>query len=302
VSRVGGQIGSDGDLDWYTFNVDLQQIQSIPNVSANNAASFPFVFDIDYADGLVRSDTTLAVYRQQGDQAVLMYVGRESNLQDDRAAITQQDLLDNGSFSEYDPFIGPVYLPEGNGVTYYTAVMSNQRLPNELGGTFLSNPTQPNLRLEPINSVTRIVEDHIGSSGYMSGMSPVLPETDIFDISSSVSVGLHVQPLTLRDVRMYLSQSNSERNGQLRIAVPLISTRSGNLGPTTDLQDIHMRTDGTLWGYAGNDTDNDDTNHNVSNTAGTLQRLDAGTGAVIGTGTNDAIRGPQPPATIANFG
>ncbi|MCH5376810.1 MAG: pre-peptidase C-terminal domain-containing protein, partial [Planctomycetes bacterium] len=96
VSSVAGNLSSAGDVDWYTFNVDLQQIQSIAGVSASNSSAWPFVFDLDYADGLVRTNSTVAVYRQVADQVQLVYVGRESNVEDDRATIQQQDLLDNG--------------------------------------------------------------------------------------------------------------------------------------------------------------------------------------------------------------
>ena len=64
-----------------------------------------------------------------------------------------------------DPYIGPVEMPQG---TYFVSVSSNARIPSQL----LNNP---DVRLEPVNTVTRVAEDHIGSSGGSTAADPQVP-------------------------------------------------------------------------------------------------------------------------------
>ena len=101
-------------------------------------------------------------------------IARDSNIEDDQPAAGQgadTDDLSRGSVGKLDPFIGSVQMPAGivpanSSRTYYIAVCSNAQLPTAMNATFTANPAQPLIRLEPVDSVQRIAEDHIGFSGY----------------------------------------------------------------------------------------------------------------------------------------
>lgn len=160
---VAGALSGNQDIDFYRFNVTYE---SISNRSAHHAA---MVFDIDYADGLSRPNTTLTVFDAAGRPIL---IGRDSNIAEDRPApvVNPRDQsgmydLSRGTVGELDPFIGTVQMPEG---VYYVAVTSDRLLPDEL----LNNPA---VRLEPVNSVARIAEDRIGSFGGATATPPAVP-------------------------------------------------------------------------------------------------------------------------------
>lgn len=160
---VAGALSGSSDIDFYRFNVTYVDIS---NPSAHHAA---MVFDMDYADGLSRPNTTLTVFDSFGRPIL---IGRDSNIAEDRSApvvnpLDQSGMFDlsRGTVGELDPFIGAVEMPQG---TYYVAVTSDRLLPDEL----LSNPA---VRLEPINSVRRIAEDRIGSFGGATALPPIVP-------------------------------------------------------------------------------------------------------------------------------
>ncbi len=156
---IGGSISGTGDIDFYSFDVNYEEIseQSVHHATV--------VFDLDYADGLNRPDTSLAVFNSSG---TLVLIGRDSNVAEDRPGpLAGSDIADlsRGTVGPGDPFIGPAELPEGS---YRIAVTSNARIPSEL----LNNPQ---VRLEPVDSLIRIAEDHIGSFGGSVASDPVVP-------------------------------------------------------------------------------------------------------------------------------
>ena len=67
--------------------------------------------------------------------------------------------LEQGEFD----LIGP-----GSTTDYYYAVSSNSQLNSQLDQTYTAGATNADVRLEPVTSVTRVVEDHIGFQGYTS--------------------------------------------------------------------------------------------------------------------------------------
>lgn len=160
---VAGALSSSLDVDFYTFDVTYEDIS---NPSAHHGS---LTFDLDYADGLSRANTTVTVFDSNGRPVL---IGRDSNIAEDRPAPVVDPLdqsgmydLSRGTVGEFDPFIGTVEMPQG---TYYVAVTSDRMLPDEL----LNNPA---VRLEPINSVIRIAEDRIGSFGGSTAVAPVVP-------------------------------------------------------------------------------------------------------------------------------
>ena len=320
---VSGSLSSGSDVDWYTFEMGYDLIQVIGGRS-DGGKTFGAIFDIDYADGLSRGDTTLSIFDDQGR---LILVSRDSDIQDDQADGDTENLA-AGSFGKLDPYIGSVHLPSatpGSTFRYHVAVSSNARLPQAMNATFVSGALNSQIRLEPVSSVQRIVEDHIGFSGYTSGNSLagstyVVPPTtsSIFDISDEISLSTNVTAFTLEDVNLYVSQSNRLRivdaydgyiideidgidlstiptsilNSLLPAGVSASDLRSINIGALStasndSTSDITIRSDGQLYSY-------ESLIGNRNGTAGRFRELDPGNASTISS-TNDGI--PDLPTT-----
>ncbi len=304
---VAGEVRNAADVDWYTFALNLEQIQSIND----GLKSWATVFDIDYGAG-IRGDLTISVFDEDGR---LIYVGRDSNVADDQPAAGQGndfDDLSRGSVSPLDPFIGSVQLPtglptgggslEGNQpitppnpaeqLRYYVAVSSNKGLPTVLNAAFRQDSTNTLVRLEPVNSVIRVAEDHISHSGYLSGPSGpfpfpayVAPTTQLFNITDATTLSLNVTPFTLADVTLFVhTSSNIVTVDAMRGGVETSLTPPP--GFTVASGDIAMRSDGRLYAYRP-----------LSN-AGGLFELNTWTGDATLVG-DDNIPAPPEPAPVA---
>lgn len=264
---VSGNLSAANDVDFFTFSVDYQFIQAIAGVNAGGK-SWATIFDIDYADGLSRPDTILSVYDSAGR---LMFVSRDSDVVDDQPAPgtgTGLSDLTRGSVGKLDAFLGTVALPEANDKRYFVAVSSNGRMPAALQQTFEANAADPLARLEPINSVQRIVEDHIGFQGYSTTSTtagspptpvPILPDKTegLFDITTSTKLDTYVKPFTLQDVPLFGASGSF-----LSINNPFDGSAYVGIGNSaTGLTDIAMRPDGVLFGVQSN--------------SGTLRRLNS---------------------------
>ena len=295
---IAGAIANEGDIDWYSFALNYEQIQSIAGANAGPYFAAT-MFDIDYADGF-RGDLTISVF---DDQGTLIYIGRDSNIADDQPGPGQTtapgasgadfDDLSRGSAGKLDPFIGTVSLaaggPTGGGGTesgdavtapdptkqlrYYVAISSNERLPSAIDATFQAVATNPLIRLEPVTSVRRLVEDHIGTVGYQGvGGTEILPVTTLIDLQQ---LDLHVTPFTLGDVTLYVSSG-----GAVSMRDPVSGTLEAVVNNTDfngiPLGDLDMRPDGRLFAYAGVNNDPD--------TAGRLIEIDPATGGITVVG------------------
>ncbi|MCA9155854.1 MAG: PPC domain-containing protein, partial [Planctomycetales bacterium] len=164
VLSVAGELSSRGDIDFYEVSLDYVNLDAQSPVSHGS-----MVFDVDYADSLVRPNSSVYVFDSSGQ---LLLVGRDSNIAEDRPGpLNGSDLADlsRGSVGPGDPFIGPVAMPAGE--NYYVAVVSNDRIPAVLNND--------NVRLEPLNTVRRIAEDHIDKPGFSTAEPPVVEE--LFD-------------------------------------------------------------------------------------------------------------------------
>ncbi|TVP99516.1 MAG: tandem-95 repeat protein [Planctomycetaceae bacterium] len=304
---ISGELSTATDVDWFQFSVLHTDIQVIPGVN-DSPGTVAVVFDLDYADALNRPDATVAVYNAAGK---LIWLGRESNVEDDRPLDVSGNIddLSRGSVGSKDPYIGPIHVtPNG---TYYVAVMSNRMIPQELAGFYLSGTPGTNLqrvRLEPANTVTRVVEDHIGFQGYSSNGAAVLPETNgIFDISSSTALESHVVPFSLKDVVLYVATDQAEtttsfgNNDHLYTVNPFTGERyltrvtsdAGLITGVNDVQDIVIRSDGRMYGYQRL--------NGVTNSVGALVEINPENAAITVIG-NDNIPGRGPtPNTGAGF-
>ena len=175
------------------------------------------MFNISYADGLGRPDTTISVFDHNGN---LILVGRDSDVVDSQPRPTMGSdtaNLAHGSYGNYDATIGSVQLPAGGpqpvdpnapdpiggtaGRTYYIAVSSSATLPTILAGTFVSDVANTGVRLEPVNSVKRIADDRVGSVGDTTAQ----PSKQIFPGTTPVELNMAAVPYTLADVVLYMN-------------------------------------------------------------------------------------------------
>ena len=289
VISVAGNLSASTDVDWYEFSLAYDLIQAIGGVNAGGK-TWSTIFDIDYADGLSRPDTTISVFDANGN---LILVSRDSNIDDDQPGAGQgadTDDLSRGSFGTGDAFIGSVQMPAGvvpagSVSTYYVAISSNAQLASAMDATFNLGSTNALVRLEPVNSVTRIAEDHIGFDGHTTGnpdlgTSHVDPVQSLFDdISNGGSLDTHVIAFTLGDVVLYVSQGTRLRTVNPSTGTP--ETDIGGLaGGNNSMLDIAMRSDGQLHGVQSLP--------GTANTAGSLVSIDWSNAAQAAIG-NDGI-------------
>ncbi|MHB0959585.1 MAG: tandem-95 repeat protein [Pirellulaceae bacterium] len=283
VISTAGSLSSAADVDWYAFTLDYDLIQAIGGVNGGGK-TWSTIFDIDYADGLSRPDTTISVFDAAGK---LVLVSRDSNIDDDLPGDGQgadTDDLSRGSFGTLDAFIGSVQMPAGvvpagSTAQYYVAISSNAQLASALNATFAAGSTNSLVRLEPVNSVKRIAEDHIGFSGHVTGTEAgaavVSPVQSLFDIENAITLGTQVLPFTLADVVLYVSRSSG-----LSTVNPSTGAVETSVGNLNNVLDLAMRSDGRLHGVEGLP--------GAANTAGRLVGIDWATSAQTAIG-NDAI-------------
>ncbi|WP_417395854.1 Calx-beta domain-containing protein [Gimesia chilikensis] len=247
---VSGTISSETDIDFYQFDLTIQDIQSIAGVNAGGK-TWSTVFDIDYADGLGRADTTLSVFDSNGR---LIFVSRESNVDDDLVhSEAEKEDLSRGSFGTLDPYIGSAHLPEAG--TYYVAVSAHSQLARALEATYNGSNSNALVRLEPINSLQRVVEDHIGSQGYSSNGIDVEPDGALFDITDG-GISTHVTDFDLSDVVLFTTNGTN-----LSTVDPQFGNSETDVGDISgtgvfsydDIRDIVMRSDGRLYGVRNNE-------------------------------------------------
>ena len=310
---IAGTMQSAGDVDWYSFALNYEQIQNIAGLN-DGSKSWATVFDIDYGDGF-RGDLTLSVFDSSGR---LLFVGRDSNVQSDQPGANQGSDLDDlsrGSFGKLDPFIGSVQMNAGNptgggsleGGTpptppnpaaqtrYYVAVTSNEQLPEVLRATFNGGAANAAVRLEPVTSVTRIAEDHSGFTGYTSGnddRSTNVAPVDATPLFNLTRLELNATPFTLADVPLFVTTpSRLVTVDALRGGVETTIREWEKDFPNT-ISDIAMRSDGRLYTYESVPQN--------GGTAGRLQTLDT----VLGNQTlvgDDLIPNPTPPPEAVSF-
>ncbi|MCH2129865.1 MAG: MBL fold metallo-hydrolase, partial [Pirellulaceae bacterium] len=202
VISVNGQLGEIGDLldltdiDYYKFEIRYED--TFDDTQANYAGT---VIDVDYGDGFSRPDTLLFVFNANGE---LILWSDDSNVVDDRPAGTDGDIddLSRGSLGPLDPYIGTVALPEGE---YFVAVMGASQLAQELDQFTSRTPTNALVRVEPINSVQRIAEEHFGGISSTAN-EPVL---DVLIDEASIV------PFALPDVRLFVATDVDVDTSQL---------------------------------------------------------------------------------------
>ena len=244
ISVAGNADTSGSDVDWYEVQFNFDGIQSIPGTSAPGEWG-SLVIDLDYAAGLDNANTIVSVYDASG---ALIFISDSGAVNDDlmhpqtpgNAGLTD---LERGSSNNGDPYLGTIMLPAGtpeNPVTYYVAVSSQERSPIQMNQFFQSNAANTLVRLEPINSVRRIVEDHINSGVYTSAAPPN---------SNGILDNTNVNPFVLGDFTLFLSQGQGGST-DLYAVDPFTGAVEARVGRGSGTyRDLAMAPDGTLYAY-----------------------------------------------------
>lgn len=162
---VGGTLSSSNDLDFYRMTISQEDL-----VGSAFGSYVPVVFDMDYADGMNRPDTSINIFVEEpslrfGKQYRLIYSGDSSNLADDQRrplTVTDVEDLSRGSLGNKDAYIGPIALPEG---TYLIGISSAAYQPR----TKILNPFD----VKPISSIRRIVDENF-VAGATTAQPPVV--------------------------------------------------------------------------------------------------------------------------------
>lgn len=255
---VAGELTEVNEVDWFQFEVQHTEIQSgDPRVAVT--------FDIDYADGFGRPNTSLSVYRVTpndpatiaDDEYQLVLVGTDSDIADDQDApesvLGDQGDFTRGSFGSKDAFIGTQELLPGN---YIVAVTNNSQVPNQLSQFQQANPTvtSPNVRIEPLDNVIRIVEDRF--EGANRGLDE--PTTQSVAFNGNNLEATNSVPFTLADVSTYVVR-NQGNGSRLLLANALTGALDAQVGADFGrVNDIALSKDGRLVGFqipAGQQTD-----------------------------------------------
>lgn len=227
---VAGNLDSNTDVDWYSFTIDYQRIRP-----TSIREYFATVFDVDYADGLGRPDISFYVFNAAQN---LILSSHSSNVVDDQASpIGGADNADltRGSAGTLDPYIDSYELPAGQ---YFIAVTNSSRMPQVMNQ--FTNPASgtPLVRLQPIEGVQLIAEEHVDFNGGSTASGPVVP--DLFTSNAEVA-------WNLGDIVLYVSRDAGAQTN-LYMVNPFtgqVSVRFDN-PQGFDVEDIAFRPNGQL--------------------------------------------------------
>lgn len=267
AKSVAGTLDGATDIDWYQFDVQYERL------TRDNAAMYlATVFDLDYADNYARADMAFYIFDEAGN---LIMTAGDSNIADDQprtADSVDSTDLSRGSAGTLDPYLGTAELSEG---TYFIAVANQTQIPQQMDQLYSQSPTNPLLRLEPIDSVRRIAEDRIDFSG---GTTADAPQLDVLFDPATAAID-H----TLNDVILYTIGRTGNGNEQtVNITNPFTGENYGSVGLNNqDFADFAFLPNGELFSY-----NRDVINGNPPNDDGVLyQRISSETGAATVVGT-----------------
>ncbi|WP_425617171.1 pre-peptidase C-terminal domain-containing protein [Anatilimnocola sp. NA78] len=284
---VSGSLGAPGDIDWFRFDLDYSAIDGsspVPKEFPNLTNLVNTVFDLDYADGLGRPNLQMFVYNENLE---LILTNFDSNVSDDRPgplAGSGISDLSAGSVGTNDAYIGNIALPASNPLstpqTYYVAIAAIGTQPTVWDQFTNRNTLNPGLRVEPIDSVHRIVEDHLNEGTFAN---PRQPQKQDFPQPDRGTSGLPTQeilfdrapgqaqvpgfdssiPWTLGDVSMYIirdigldpnalqSTNGTIDTSYLQTFNPFTGAHMTNVGQMGfDIEDIDFNRLGELFGLS----------------------------------------------------
>ncbi len=256
---VSGNLTASNRTNTVTFSVQRDAIQVIsgaPGVEAYIATTI----DVDFADETGRPDTMVLLYYRgaSGTQTPqLVMIGDDSNIASDRSGPGEGSDLDDltrGSVGERDPFIGTVELRAG---VYDLVVTTKAVVPIDLRQYFQATGANNHVRLEPLTSVVRIVEDRFNSAPQSTASGPI---SVAFDLDKSAGEAQNnVTPYGLGDVTLFMIGGNTSNGDRIDGVNPQLGTREVT-GATVGRQigTAAMHPDGYLFGFVGdNGTEND---------------------------------------------
>ena len=265
---VAGALGIPLDTDWYSFSVGRDATE----VGNTHLA---VSFDIDYADGLGRANTSLWVYRVNGGVMRLVLVGTDSNIADDRAAPGQSpdwDDLSRGSLGSRDAFIGLQELLPGN---YVVAVSNNSVISSQLEQFQIANPSNPLARLEPLDSIQRISVDRFEGANFT--------ETAVGPKQVSFSGVANAVPWTLADVTTFTVQDNGN-GSRILFTNTFTGAQEAQVSTANRVNDVAMAPDGRLVAYTitnpAAQTDANSGNFTILDSAGDGAEASAGNSGI----------------------
>jgi hypothetical protein len=286
ATSIAGMLSSSTDVDWYQFTLDIDKVQGFGEVSDPSSLLYSMIFDLDYADGLGRANAVLSVFNQQGQ---LVLSSRDSNIADDQPNTVNPgatDDLSRGSLGTADPYIGPAYLPAGlkgvvannnNSRTYYVAVSSDARLPQQWEQYFTKTPANALARFQPVDSAKRIVEDHINEGG---GQGAPRGTGQLADVQVMIDNNSFV-PFNLGDVSLFINRNTNSvgqsNASELLTADPFTGASETWVGTQGGQQiyDIAFRNDEEMFAYSQGTANSPITDANSDD----FIQIDTGTGA-----------------------
>ncbi|MCC7334890.1 MAG: pre-peptidase C-terminal domain-containing protein [Pirellulaceae bacterium] len=291
---VAGNLDSFTDVDWYSFDLTYEKISPVLL-----RQYFSTIIDVDYADGIGRPDVSLYVFDAAGH---LVLGGLGSDLAGDQSSPNAGNSeLDRGSAGIKDPFLGPYEFPtqtiEGADTTtggipagrYFLAVTNSDMVPGMMDAYTNRNSANAALRLQPLEGIRLIAEDHIEIQNASTATPPIIPilfptagkfdGTTIYDTTNDSIIDY-----TLGDVVMYVSRDVGRELTSLYLVNPFTGEiRSQVSRDGKDLRDIDFRPNGTLAGFDRTieqifpaTTDRDTLTHYFT--------IDTGTGALTDVG------------------
>lgn len=268
-----------GDDDRFTFSVFHNPTQASGGAGTSDPTPVSVVFDLDFADGQSRANTTIAVYDSDNQ---LVLIGRDSNVLDDQQNELDgdtADVLSRGSYGHLDAYIGPVELNPGN---YTMQVFANDSVPSAIGG-YLTDTGANLVRLEPVDTVQRVAEERFGNNDTITtGSAPIV---DLFTVNGGTLDQSNVVPFSLADVSLFVSNQGGVLGGSEQTTVSQVDPFTGVVENTVGefgqpVRDISFRPDGQLYAYT---TGPQNGNFTPAN-AGNYLQIDTGTAAATSQG------------------
>lgn len=292
---VAGSLDNLSDVDWFSFDLNYENIT--PTALREY---FSTVLDIDYADGIGRADTSIYVFNEAGQ---LILSGLNSNSVDDQTNLPGN--LSGGSFGGLDPYVGPFELPSGR---YFAAITNSLQVPAVLAAYTDPNFADPEMRLQPIESIELIAEDHVSTQGGSTALPPrtpiLFPTAGDFDGTTFYTdQNDSIVNFSLSDIPLYVSQDVGQERTNLYVVNPFTGETRLQVGRGNfDVQDIDLRPNGELRAFdrviesniGNNDADGFADYINID--PGTGQFADAGD---LGLQTNFLNTTANPPAPVA---
>ncbi len=263
-----GSLASE-DFDMFEFDLTYDSLETA--ISRPDGRFVPVTFDVDYADGIGRVNTSLSVY---DSQFRLILTGRDSNISGDQGSPLRgvdSTNLTAGSAGVLDAHIGPVELPEGK---YYVVVHSDMIMPSAFDQFTNPNSLTPLVRVMPVNSVRTVASDPLDDHL----VPPIFPLPNVQPLDYTADKPLlepafdtdAIVPFTLGDVNLFVAFNGGINGGTEKTTMALFDPFTGTFRRTfgetgPQVGDIMMRSDGELYSYTQAPQTGASTRANVGN-------------------------------------